>query len=177
MNQSSAIVSTFILTVLMMIGFFFFIRASVKDRTQQVKYRVDLPEEALLPKLQAYFDHRSYQVKALDPTQNQVTFEGYIRPSLFMAFFLSFLAGLGFFCLGLVIFYLNPTVGYFVYLLPLLSPLAGVFYWKKAGKLETVKLSIQTICEPQQSYSLMTVIAHRDELIAMNQQLSLEMVD
>ncbi len=177
MNQSNIISSTFILTLLMMIGLFFFIRASVKDRTEEVKYRVNLPEEALLPRLQTYFDQRSYQVKALDPQENQVTFEGYIKPSLFMAIFLSFLAGLGFFCLGLVISYLYPFLHYFPYLLAILSPLAGVFYWLKAGKIETVKLKIETITNNQEISSIITVIAHRDELIAMNQQLSLEMID
>jgi hypothetical protein len=177
MNQSIPISSPLILTILMMIGLFFFIRASVKDRTEKATYRINLSEEALLPKLQEYFDNRSYQVKALDPQQNQVTFEGYIAPSLFMAIFLSFLAGLGFFCLGLVISYLYPSVGYFIYFLPLLSPLAGVFYWSKAGKLETVKLSIETTTLNQEVYSIITVIAHRDELISLNEKLSLEMID
>lgn len=177
MNQSIAISSPLILTILMMFGLFFFIRASVKDRTEQVKYKVNLPEEALLPKLQDYFDNRAYRVKALDAQENQVIFEGQIKPSLFMAIFLSFLAFLGLFCLGLVITYLYPNLHYLPYLLAILSPLAGVFYWSKAGKIETVKLKFETNINEQENYTIITVTAHRDELIAMNQQLSLEMID
>jgi len=177
MNQSSAISSPLILSILMMIGLFFFIKASVKDRTQQVKYQINLPESALLPKLQEYFDSRAYRVKALDAQENQVIFEGQIKPSLFMAIFLSFLSFLGLFCLGLVITYVYPNLNYFPYLLAILSPLAGVFYWSKAGKIETVKLKFETNSNNPELSTIITVTAHRDELINMNQQLSLEMID
>lgn len=40
-----------------MIGLFFFIRASVKDRTEQVTLNFQMPEDDLLTRLQTYFEN------------------------------------------------------------------------------------------------------------------------
>ncbi|CCH64611.1 hypothetical protein RINTHM_1290 [Richelia intracellularis HM01] len=50
--------------------------------------------------------------------------------------------------------------------------MSGIFYWKKAGKLEKVilKLSPQDNNKPYYS-SKITVIAHRDELIELQKKL------
>ena len=68
--------STFFLTLLLAVGLFFFIRASIKDRTEQVKLIVTEPEESLLARLQEYFDRRSYRIAALDRATGEVTFGG-----------------------------------------------------------------------------------------------------
>ena len=47
--------STFFLTLLMMIGLFFFIRASVKDRIKQIQLVPAESEDVLVKKLQEYF--------------------------------------------------------------------------------------------------------------------------
>ncbi|MEQ9548290.1 MAG: cofactor assembly of complex C subunit B [Coleofasciculus sp. G3-WIS-01] len=68
--------STFLLTLLLAVGLFFFIRASVKDRTQKVQLIAQEPEASLLERLLNYFDQRAYQVAAVDPATGQVTFQG-----------------------------------------------------------------------------------------------------
>lgn len=170
--NNSALISTFSLTVLMMIGLFFFIRASVKERTEQIKLVTQQPESDILPRLQQYFDNRSYRVTNVE--KNIVKFEGFVPPSLFMAIFLSFLAGLGLFSLALVLSFLFPNYGQFMLSLTLLSPLAGVFYWKNAGRSEQVLLKIEAI---KPSETIVTVRAHRDELIAMEQSLGWQIID
>jgi hypothetical protein len=55
------IASTFLLTLLMMLGLFFFIRASVKDRTKQIQLVPPDSEDVLLKKLQQYFKYKKIQ--------------------------------------------------------------------------------------------------------------------
>ncbi len=167
--------STFLLTLLLMVGLFFFIRASVKDRTQQVKLIAEEPEESLLGQLQEYFDQRAYRVAAVDPAQNQVTFEGFVRPSWFLAIFLTLLAASGLLCFALVLSLLYPSLSNLFLTLILLAPAAGVFYWKKAGRLEQVGLKVEALPDRGKGgQSLITVTAHRDELLQLQQALPLK---
>jgi len=166
------IASTFLLTVLLMIGLFFFIRASVKDRTQEVRLLSDQSEDSLLSQLRSYFGQRSYRVAAIDATLNQVTFEGDVRPSVFLAVFLSFLASIGVLCFVLVLSMVLPDWSNFWFGLLLLSPLAGVFYWKGAGRVEQVSLKVEPGSDAAQS--VITVRAHRDELAELQRILELK---
>jgi hypothetical protein len=156
----------------MAIGLLFFIRASVKDRTQQIKLIAPDSIAKLLDELEAYFQERAYQAIAVDPGKNQIIFQGFVRPSWFLTIFLSILAALGFFCLSLILAFLYPAIAPGFFLLPLLSPLAGFFYWRKAGRWEKVLIQIES--ESQKSIA---VTAHRDELIQLQAKLPLKVAD
>ena len=158
----------------MMIGLFFFIRASVKDRTQQIQLLPSESEDVLIKKLQQYFETRAYQLTAVDPENKEVTFKGFVQPSVFLTVLLTFLAGVGFSCLALVLFLLFPSVDRLFWLLVLFAPLAGVFYWRKAGRWEKILLRV---ISRQDSPNLVSVIAHRDELIQLEENLSVQTVD
>ncbi|MEM8641978.1 MAG: cofactor assembly of complex C subunit B [Cyanobacteria bacterium P01_G01_bin.54] len=160
-EQLPVLSSTFFLTLLMFIGLFFFIRASVKARIEEMELRSDRARQDLYTGLINYFEGRAYQTIAQDLDASQVTFEGFVRPSLFLAVFLSFLAACGCFCLGLVLAYLIPAVGGWSLLFLLLAPGAGVFYWRQAGRLEQVQVKISA--QASQS-NLVWVQGHRDEL-------------
>ncbi|AFZ11206.1 hypothetical protein Cri9333_0208 [Crinalium epipsammum PCC 9333] len=169
--------STFLLTLLLAVGLFFFIKASVKDRIQQVKLISEQPEDSLLTQLKQYFDQRAYQVTAIDAATNQVTFQGFVRPSWFLAIFLSVLAACGILCLSLVLSFLYPSLTNAFLALVLLAPVAGIFYWQKAGRPEQVFLKVETISSVEvqpETKSLITVTAHRDELAALQQTLNLK---
>jgi hypothetical protein len=170
--------STLLLTLLLAVGLIFFIRASVKDRTQQVKLIAEQPEESLLSQLQEYFDERAYRVTALDAATNQVTFQGFVRPSWFLAIFLTLLAACGFLCLSLVLSLLYPTLGRISLALVLLAPAAGVFYWQRAGRTEQVSIKMEAVPNGEiGKRSLIAVTAHRDELAAMQEALQLKPCD
>ncbi|OUC14309.1 MAG: hypothetical protein B0A82_12515 [Alkalinema sp. CACIAM 70d] len=170
----SVLVSTFLLTLLLAIGLGFFIRASVKDRTEIVQLTSDEPEDSLLAKLKQYFAERAYRVSQIDAQANSVVFEGWVRPSLFLAGFLSLLAGLGALCLVLVLSFLLPDfTGLWIGLL-VFSPLAGVFYWRKAGRNEQVSLKVESEQAIRSGKSLITVKAHRDELAELQRTLNLK---
>ena len=158
----------------MMIGLFFFIRASVKDRTKQIQLIPAESEDILLKKLQEYFEGRAYQLTSIDAQNKQVTFEGFVQPSIFLAILLSLLAIVGLSCLALILFLLFPSVNNVFWLLVLVAPLAGVFYWKKAGRLKKILLKV---IPKTNSTNLVTVTAHRDELIQLQSNLSVQTVD
>jgi hypothetical protein len=165
------IASTLLLTLLMMVGLFFFIRASTKDRTEEANLVSEQPEESLLDQLRQYFGERAYRVAAVDSVTNQVTFEGRVRPSLFLAIFLSSLAAIGMLCLVLVLSMVLPQSNLWFGLL-LLSPLAGVFYWKGSDRTEQVLLRVRS--SDDSGKSMILVKAHRDELAELQRALSLK---
>jgi Flp pilus assembly protein TadB len=171
--------STLLLTLLMVIGLFFFVKASVKDRIEKAQFISKQSEESTVKLLKQYLSQRAYRPTSLDADQNQVTFEGMVSPSLFLAIFLTLLVVAGLFCLGLVLSLLLPQVGLKFLGLVILAPLATVFYWQKSRRVETVKLKVEALdlpnalASPPQGKSLVTVIGHRDELATLQATLKL----
>lgn len=160
--------STFFLTLLLMVGLFFFIRGSVKERIEQRVYLTSTSDDQLLEQLRDYFDRRSYQVKAIEPEQNIVRLQGFVPPSPFLAIFLTILAALGLFCFSLVLSVLFPDTNPYIFALVALSPLAGVFYSQKVGRLEEVAFKV----ESKSQQTELTVKAHRDELRQLQDSLT-----
>ncbi|MEA5570476.1 cofactor assembly of complex C subunit B [Calothrix sp. UHCC 0171] len=172
--DNAVLPSTLLLTLLLIVGQVFFIRASTKDRTEKAQLVSTQEETILLPLIKEYFQSRYYRVAEVDPEQNQVTFEGFVRPSLFLAAFLTLLAFVGCLCLALVLSQLLPNFGFASLGLLLLSPLSGLFYWKKAGRLEKVVLKVESSASNPDFSSCITVVAHRDELNELQQALQLK---
>jgi hypothetical protein len=170
---NSVLSSTFFLTFLMVIGMAFFIRAAAKDRTQVVTLRSTASGDQLLAALKQYFVDRAYQVDQIDPVSNKVTLSGQVRPSVFLAVFLSLMAAVGALCLGLLLTMALPQLpDYFGVLLLALAPGAGWFYWRKAGRTEQVAFVLDETT-PMAAGSLLKVSAHRDELEALQRSLNL----
>ncbi|MGB3695756.1 MAG: cofactor assembly of complex C subunit B [Spirulinaceae cyanobacterium] len=160
--------STFFLTLLLMVGLFFFIRASVKERIEQLQLVAEESAESLRPALQQYFSQRAYRVASSEPQDNLVIFQGFVKPSLFLAIFLTVLAVCALLCLAVVLSFLFPASGGLFLLLTILAPLSGIFYWRKAGRIEEVALKIEQDDSNNQQ-SLVTVTGHRDELAQLKQ--------
>jgi Protein of unknown function (DUF3529). len=95
----------------MAIGLFFFVRASTKDRIEQEKLIAEQEADSLLTQIQQYFTSRSYRITELNREENQITFEGLVRPSWFLAIFLTLLTAVGLLCLGLVLSMAIPNPG------------------------------------------------------------------
>jgi hypothetical protein len=167
--------STLLLTLLLSVGLFFFIRAATKDRTTTVQLVSEQDEAALMPQIKEYFRSRAYQVESINRDKNQVVFEGFVQPSLFLAVFLTLLASVGMVCLALVLSLLFPQFGTLFLWLVILSPLSGLFYWKKAGRVEQVLFKIEKTNQGEPNFpSKITIVAHRDELIELQKTLQLE---
>lgn len=176
--NSTILASTFFLTFLLSIGLFFFIRASVKDRTEQITFVTDLDQDSLLSQLQQYFADRAYRVQSVEAETNSVTFEGVVRPSLFLAIFLSVLAGVGLLCLSLVLAIASTSFQGLWLGLVGLAPLAGVFYWQKAGRVERVSLQLASVeGDSFRMQSAITVTGHRDELAQLQTVIPLKVLE
>jgi hypothetical protein len=195
MTGTLTLSSTFLLTLLLSVGLIFFIRAATKDRTETLDFAVAQDPQAIAQRLQQYFRQRAYGLvqgeglagdrsqnhdpNDLAPGSQTWVFEGLVAPSWFMAIFLSTLAGVGFLCIALVLVISWPSGAVLWFTLPALSPLAGVFYWKKAKRLERVSLTLSPLTEqPDPGAAVPTyqveVTGHRDELAALRQSLGLK---
>lgn len=187
----------------MVIGLGFFIRASTKDRIEIARFASKQSPESLEQAVMKYFRARAYQPETILPeglatnasvpasiqqTNRPTKLVGMVSPSVFMAIFLSALAAVGFGCLALIMATLFPTWGNGLFGLTLASPLAGVFYWRKSSRRETVILKIESIdsiqpipktspkadldIEIDAAYaqgflSQMSIQGHRDEIAAL----------
>ena len=153
-----------------MMGLVFFIRASAKDRTERIKLTPRESVDQLLSQLQVYFTNRAYSISSVDPRRQTIIFEGFVSPSWFLAIFLSGLAAIGLFCFSLIVSSLYPSLTLLFMGLVLLCPVAGIFYWKKSGRVEKVLLEVKMTSGADQSQpnrniqSIVIVTAHRDEL-------------
>lgn len=170
--------STFLLTLLLVVGLVFFIRASVKDRTETEKFISELPDSSLAEQIQQYFSQRAYRLVDVDAETNQIAFEGMVRPSVFLAIFLTLLSAVGFLCLALVLAIAAPVSAPWGFGLVILAPAAGLFYWRGAKRPEKVLLRIDSeAAENGCGQSVITVMAHRDELAEFRRSLPFKVAE
>jgi hypothetical protein len=162
--------STLLLTLLLAIGLVFFLRAASKDRTTVVE--VHSPRAALdvLEGINAWLSARGWRADGGDPAQQTLRFRGQVRSSLPLAVLLSILGAIGAACLGLVLRQLWPQLLWWPLLLALLGPGAGLLYRNRAERAEILELRLIESTSPMGGSSL-RLRAHRDELIAIEQQL------
>ncbi|WP_297041615.1 cofactor assembly of complex C subunit B [Thermosynechococcus sp. OHK43] len=153
--------STLLLTSLLAIGFVFFIRASTKERIETKEWFIAQPLAKLAPQLKHYFQQRGYRLHAVSADGAEVTFQGQVAASPWMAAFLFALAVATTTAIALVLMVLFPNGGILAFGLVGLTPIAPWFYWRGAQRLETVKLSLQ----PHGIGTQVTLEGHRDELI------------
>ena len=170
------IYSTLLLTILLFYGLISFLRGSIRDRTTDAMFTVDkitvdkLTDDLLLKQVRDHFQKRSYKVVEIDPERDVATLLGQVKPSLFLAIFLTILAAIGLICLGLVLGILIPDLENIWLWLTILSPLAGVFYWQ--GTPRERKVSLRLLPETR-----LKVRAHKDEIEELQRALKLEKID
>jgi hypothetical protein len=169
---STALISISAIALLMIIGLGFFIRASVKERIEQLSFVLNEPADAFMPKIQEHLTGRAYRLLTVSEDAG-VVYEGLVSPSWFMAIFLTSLAAGGFLCMGLMMSYWLPVIGNGFLLLIVLAPLAGFFYWRKAARPEQVNLKLAD----RDNQIIVTVTGHRDELSVLEKTLSIEPLD
>jgi len=156
--------SSLFLTVMIAIGLFFFIRASIKDRTEQAILVSDVAPATLQTRCDTYLQGRAYQ--QVEPGM----YRGVVAPSFFLAIFLSVLALAGLGRVALLGVVLLPTGGSFWFLGMLLSPLAGFFYWRGALRPEIIQLKLVPTAQSTEIH----IRGHRDELAKFKEALGFE---
>ena len=163
--------SVLLLTLLLVIGLVFFLRAASKDRTTVVEVHSSMPPLEVLNAVSLWLEQRGWRSDGGDADRKLLCFQGSVASSTTLAVLLSIFGGLGSACLGLVIRQLYPILDWWPLLLAIVGgPLAGFVYQRRAARIESFELRLLSSAESQNS--VLRIRAHRDELIAMELELS-----
>ena len=166
--------STLLLTILLAIGLVFFLRAASKDRTTVVDITSPLPPLEVLDGISDWLRKRGWKSDGGDADKKVLRFNGNVSSSVPLTVFLSLLGGIGAASLGLVLSQLFPELGWWPLLLALLgSLLAGYVYRVRSARIEFLEMKLMNSGENEGS--ALRLRAHRDELIAMELELSQEL--
>ena len=169
--MQSAFSSTLFLTILLAIGLVFFLRAASKDRTTVVDVQSPLPPLEVLNGVSGWLEERGWKKNGGNIEERLLLFHGSVASSNFLAIFLSCLGGLGSACLGLVLIQLYPSLSWWPLLLAAIgAPLAGMIYRIKSKREESLELKL--LSSELSNISILRIKAHRDELIAIQLELS-----
>ena len=164
--------STLLLTILLSIGLFFFLRASSKDRTTVVEITSSQKPVEVLNTIYEWLKLRGWIQTGGDFDKKTLIFKGQVISSKLLAIFLSLLGGCGSCALGLVIIQIFPTLGWWPILLGLIGgPLSGMIYFKKSAREEKFELRLID-SDDNKEITSMRLRAHRDELISLENELS-----
>lgn len=88
----------------------------------------------------AYMRANNYNVADAGET---ITFTGAVETSKSQAFFLAFCAFVGLASLALVLQIQLPAIGSYWFLITLLSPYAGIYYWQNASQDNEFKVKLE----------------------------------
>ncbi len=169
--MQSAFSSTLFLTILLAIGLGFFLRAASKDRTTVVDVQSPLPPLEVLNGVSFWLEERGWKKKGGNVEEKLLIFNGNVGASTFLTIFLSCLGGVGSACLGLVLIQLYPILSWWPLLLSVIgAPLAGMIYRIKSKREEF--LEVKLLSSDISSTCILRIKAHRDELIAIQLELS-----
>ena len=162
--------STLLLTILLSIGLFFFLRASSKDRTTIIEISSSKTPVEVLTILCDWLKERGWQQTGGDSEKKILIFKGQVVSSKPLAVFLGILGGFGSCSLGLVIVQLYPSLGWWPILLTLVgAPLSGIIYFKKSQREENFEFRLINSEDNQKTQ--LRLKAHRDELISLENEL------
>ena len=164
--------STLLLTILLAIGLFFFLRASSKDRTTVIEISSEQRPLQVLNVLYEWLNLRGWKQTGGDFDRKTLVFEGQVVSSKYLAVFLGMLGAFGSCALGLVIIQIYPVLSWWPILLGFIGgPLSGIIYLKKSAREE--KFELRLINEnDEDEITFMRLRAHRDELISLENELS-----
>lgn len=165
------IYSTLVLTILLFIGLISFLRGSIRDRTTDALFAAgELTDDRLLMQVRDHFKQRTYKVIEIDPDRDVAVLLGQVKPSLFLAIFMTILAATGLVCLGVVLGTLIPDLENLWLWSLTISPIAGIFYWR--GVPRERKVSLQLLPDAK-----LKVRAHKDEIEELQRSLNLQKID
>ena len=162
--------STFLLTILLAIGLIFFLKASSKDRTTIIDICSSKKNIEVLNEVCHWLKARGWKQIKVNSEKKIITFKGQVISSKYLAIFLSLLGFLGSCSLGLVLIQIYPFLKWWPLLLGLLGgPISGFVYFKNSHREEIFQFKL--INENETKYTQLRLSAHRDELIAFENDL------
>ena len=169
--MQNAFSSTLFLTILLAIGLVFFLRAASKDRTTVVDIQSPLRPLEVMKGISFWLEKRGWKKNGGNLEEKLLIFSGNVASSTFLTIFLSCLGGVGSACLGLVLIQVYPALSWWPLLLAAIgAPLTGLIYRKKSKREEF--LEIKLLSSDVSNKCILRIKAHRDELIAIQFELS-----
>lgn len=138
------------LYVLSFPGLWSVVKRATKTKYKEATYEIPGPASTepgaesvkqTAAKIIAYFQANNYKILEAG---EEITFEGAIQASKSQAFFLVFCTALSFATLALVLQIQFPAIGNYWFLLTLLSPYAGVYYWQNGSRNDKAKVRLET---------------------------------
>lgn len=99
------------------------------------------PLDEIARSVSSYFKQNNYRVVDAGET---VTFEGNVKASIGTASYITFCTFMGLLSTGLVLSIWQPWGGNYWYLITLVSPLSGVYYFQNADRSEKVQVKLVT---------------------------------
>ena len=169
--MSNTLNSTLLLTILLAIGLFFFLRASSKDRTTVVEISSTQNPVKVLNDLYEWLKLRGWEQTGGDYDQRLLIFKGQVVSSKFLAIYLGLLGGFGSCALGLVITQIYPVLNWWPILLGFIGgPLSGIIYFKKSSREEHFEFKLINT-DNEKEGTFIRLRAHRDELISLENEL------
>lgn len=112
----------------------------------------------------AYFLSQNYQIS--ENKGSAVTFKGVVGKSKSQAFFLTFCTFMGLISLALVLSIQFQEIGEKWFYITLASPYAGLFYWQRAAREDTVTVSLETPDDTEEVTNIVAV-GNKEELERM----------
>lgn len=125
-------------------GLWSLIKRSVKSKIVKKTYTAEGDEGKKLPnqvagEILSFFTRNNFSV--LDRGET-ITFEGTMVPSRGQAALLTFCTCISLASVSLVLTITNPDLGNNWFGLTIFSPLAGIYYWKRASRKEQIKVKM-----------------------------------
>lgn len=124
-------------------GLWSLIKRSTKSKIVQKTFMVTKedgkPPNQIAGEVMSFFTRNNFVVADRGDT---ITFEGMMVPSRGQAVFLSFCTCISLASVALVLTITFPDVGDKWYWITALSPLAGVYYWRRASRKEQIKVKM-----------------------------------
>ncbi|KAJ8599738.1 hypothetical protein CTAYLR_003415 [Chrysophaeum taylorii] len=145
----ASLYATLGLYVLSFPGLYSLIKRSTKVQLVQKTFVFDddgREMREIAGEVMAYMRANNYAVAEAADT---ITFKGVVESSKSQAFFLSFCAFVGLASLALVLQIQLPQIGSYWFLMILLSPYAGIYYWQNASQDNEFKIKLEERDEPQ----------------------------
>uniref|UniRef100_A0A1J3CBW3 Protein COFACTOR ASSEMBLY OF COMPLEX C SUBUNIT B CCB1, chloroplastic n=1 Tax=Noccaea caerulescens TaxID=107243 RepID=A0A1J3CBW3_NOCCA len=124
-------------------GLWSLIKRSVKSKivrkTFVVSEGIKKEPKQVAGEILSFFTRKNFNITDRGET---ITFEGKMVPSRGQAALLTFCTCISLASVGLVLTITVPDVGNNWFFITILSPLAGVYYWKKASRKEEIKVKM-----------------------------------
>ena len=103
----------------------------------------------------------------------EITFRGSIAASKSQAFFLTFVTLVSLLSLALVLQIQVPSVGNYWFLICLVSPYAGVFYWGQASENEDREFKVKLTANDDETETLMVLRGGKEDVERMEREMDL----